>query len=79
MSNHRRQDTVLNWKWDDGFYFAHAPYGLWSIEQKRGKFYIQLDIGKVGENTQDFGDQPTSAKAKAEAQRAHRSFLKMEG
>lgn len=72
--------TKLRWKWDDGFYFAHTSYGLWAIEQKRGRFYIQLTLNGAHQSgqEQDFGSAQTSAKAQAEAQRAHRTFSKLD-
>jgi hypothetical protein len=71
--------SKLTWKWDDGFYFAHASYGHWTIEQRRGRFYISLDLsGAHPSGTQDFGYAPTGAKAQAEVNRAHRALSKLD-
>jgi len=62
----------LKWKWDNGFYFAHAPSGMWTIEQRRGRFLLTLDLPNTRNATQDIGNYTTSAKAKAAAGKAHR-------
>lgn len=75
----RRRTEPLNWKWSDGFYFAHPHYGMWTIEQRRGRFYVTLDLkGAPHDATQTMGDYRTSKLAQAAAARDHRALVKQD-
>jgi len=62
-----------------GFYVAHTPRGMWTIEQHRGRFLIELHLaGIVGDaGIQDMGSAPTKAKAIALASKADRELAKL--
>lgn len=73
--------SKLTWKLSDAFagYHAHSPLGMWSIEQKRGKFYLRMWLDRTPISAeQDMGSFPTLAKAKSEASRANRDLLKLD-
>ena len=75
----RRRTEPLNWKWNDGFYFAHPYYGMWTIEQRRGRFIVSLDLrGAHHSATQTMGNYTTAARAKAAAARDHRALVKLD-
>ena len=67
--------TSLKWTWQDGFYFVHTSYGMWSIEQNRGSFYLTLRLNQT-RSDQDFGKWKTSVKAKSECEKAHKVLSK---
>jgi hypothetical protein len=76
-----RRWPPLTWKQDGYLHFSHAPEGMYTIEQRsvirRGsKFIVTLDLkgSAPGGSTQEMGVYRTLAKAKAGAQKDHRSF-----
>jgi len=77
-----RRQAVPNlvWKFDDGFHFAHSAAGMWTIEQRRGRFLLSLDLPNTHDAThdatQDVGNYTTSAKAKSAAQRHNRIIVR---
>jgi hypothetical protein len=63
----------LRWRQDGYLYFAHTGYGMWTIEQRRGRFEISLTLrNAVGD--QDFGSRKSLASAKREVEKADKSF-----
>jgi hypothetical protein len=68
----------LKWKFSDGVYAAHTSYGVYFIEQHRGRFRVELWLGKSRHAKQDLSVYPSLAKAMAGTQRDHRAFLKLD-
>lgn len=68
----------LKWRQDGELHFAHVSYGFYMIEQKRGKFYMELNL-RGDELPQDLGHETTLAKAKKEIERAHKTFREQLG
>lgn len=65
----------LTWKQDGYLHFAHANEGMYTIEQRRGRFLVTLDLSG---SEQDMGWYFSLAKAKAGAQRDHRQLEKLD-
>lgn len=70
-------NALTTWKQDGYLHFTHAPYGMWVIEQRRGKFYVELHVDKSGMD-QDFGAHSSLAKAKAAVAKDHKALLQLE-
>ena len=77
--------TQLSWRESDGFSFAHAREGMWSVEQRsvvgRGsRLYVTLRLAGAHRDgaDQDHGWHSTRAKAKAAAQKAHRMLERLD-
>jgi len=73
----------LKWKQDGYLWFAHEHYGMWTIELRRRRYILTLNLrlpkGVPWEaGYQDVGSYPTLKKAQAEAGRSHRVLLRQE-
>ncbi len=72
----RRKAAPLNWKFNDGLYFAHTDYGHFTLEQERG--YVRVTFNPKGfageDHAQDMGTYKTFALAKAGANRDHKAL-----
>ncbi len=68
----------LQFKFDDGFYFAHSGRGMWSIEQRRGRYILVLTLHMVRGDAaeQSMGSYKNFKKAVSEANRADRILAK---
>lgn len=68
----------MKWKQDGYLHFAHGPEGMWTIEQRRGRFYVTLTLAGAHHDgaDQDMGSYKTLAKAKAGAHRDHRAMVR---
>jgi len=78
MASHRRSADPLKWKQDGYLHFAHARYGMWMIEQRRGRFIVTLDLSGTRDATQDMGNYRSLALAKTGANRDHKALDKLE-
>jgi hypothetical protein len=72
--------AALTWRMvDPGLYMAHPSYGHWSIELRRGRWYVGLRLlGKGMHEEQDFGSEPTRSKAQAAVAKAHQAISKLD-
>lgn len=75
--------SPLKWRQDGYLWFAHAPYGMWMIELRRGWYFLRLDLDVPRSNHriggyQDFGTHKRLRAAMQEAGRANRQLLLQE-
>mgnify|MGYP001604298897 CR=1 FL=1 len=69
---------MLKWKQDGELHFAHASYGMWMIEQRRGRFLITLTLKGTRDADQDYGYSTRLAGAKRDVDQAHRALSELE-
>jgi hypothetical protein len=76
---HRHSPTALVWKQDGYLHFAHARYGMWTIEQDRRKFIVTLDLKGTRDATQEMGTYCSLALAKTGVKKDHRELDRLDG
>lgn len=68
---------TLKWRQDGALHFAHTDYGMYMIEQSRGRFLMTLTLkGIPGE--QDLEAASSLARAKKEVEKMHKIFVAQE-
>lgn len=70
--------TKLAWRQDGYLHFAHAKEGMYTVEQRRGRFIVTLSLEGAHTGEQEMGWYASLAKAKAGAQRDHRALEKLD-